>query len=89
MSVIMEGRKIVRIKVSPELLGDVLHIPKNHPITNGVWHFDTNCFELLIEGPDLPFTKYGEIIQETRPVVTIDYDKDGKITNYKWDWGLK
>jgi len=74
---------IVRVEISGELILNVLHFPKGTKIVrrlNDPTHPDRIC--LVLEHPDLPEVKPGEVIPRANPVF---FSKGGKITDFDWN----
>jgi len=63
-------------------------MPEGHKIVGAEWDFASRNLRLFIEGPDLAVVKPGEMVPNITPEISVHYDPDSKIREYKWRWGI-
>lgn len=77
-------KRVGMFSVSPELMMDVLKIPKGTVIRAMSWNINTyaGSFDIVISSPDLEPVKVGEEMPRYMPMIT--RHEDGAFT---WEWG--
>lgn len=82
------SRHAARIKVSGQLLIDVLGMPEETLIFNiRRDDFLPDVFELIVEHPELPEIAEGGHVPEIEPIVRTLEEKQ-EVWKTEWDWNL-
>ena len=62
-----EPANMALVRVSPEMMADLLELSKDIAIVGSRWDFDTRSIIFYLNGPGLPEHHIGEVVVEINP----------------------
>lgn len=83
----MGTRNMASFSVTPMLIEEALKMPSGHEIVGAEWDFASRTIRLIVEGPDLPIVRQGEMVQNISPSLTRAIGLGGNERLF-WSWGL-